>query len=218
MSLSIPIVCVVTRVRGRAGSPERATLLERLADAARCGASLIQIREGQLDDRTLVAFAVELHQAVAGTSCRVLFNDRPDLARAAGVDGAHLRSDGVSAVDARRVLASDAIVGRSVHSPEEARAAERNGGCDYLIFGTLFPTVSKPSDHPVAGLEQLREVCESVSLPVVAIGGITARNAADVRAAGGAGAAAITYFAEAPDLGRATAELRTALTRNLHGV
>lgn len=218
MTLPLPIICVITRARGREGTPERATLIARLADAARSGASLIQIRERQIDDRALLAFAVELRQAAANPQCRIVINDRPDLARAAGVDGVHLRSDGVSARDARRVLADGAIVGRSVHTLEEARAVEREGGCDYLIVGTVFHTASKPSDHPVAGLGRLREVCDGVSLPVVAIGGVTARNAGDVREAGAAGAAAISYFAGSADMGLATAELRTALTRDLHGV
>jgi thiamine-phosphate pyrophosphorylase len=218
VTLSTPIVCVITRARGREGTPERATLIARLADAARAGASLIQIRERQLDDRALLVFAVELRQAAADTPCRIVINDRPDLARAAGIDGVHLRSDGLRARDARRVLADGAIVGRSVHTLEEARAVEREGGCDYLIFGTVFHTASKPTDHPVSGVEGLREVCAGVALPVVAIGGVTARNAGGVREAGAAGAAAIAYFAEALDMGQATAELRSALTRYLHGV
>ncbi len=82
----------------------------------------------------------------------------------------------------------------SVHNEVEARAAERDGGCDYLIFGTVFESASKPAGHPIAGVEALARVCAAVSLPVLAIGGIALGNIDDVVRAGAAGAAAIGLF------------------------
>ncbi len=212
MNLAGPIICIVTRARGSSGSPERASLVSRLASAAAAGASMIQIRERQLDDRAVLEFAQELIRATSGTSCLVTINDRTDIAIAAGAAGVHLKSGAVSAADVRRITPPEFVVGRSVHSMDDATAAEREGGCDYLFFGTVFPSTSKPADHPIAGIEGLRAVCARVSLPVVAIGGITPFRAPAVAAAGAAGAAAIGLFAEARDTAEAVASLRSALT------
>ena len=209
-----PIVCVITRARGVRGSPERAALVSRMAAAAAAGASMIQIRERHLDDRSCVELARELVDATSGTSCLVTLNDRSDLAVAAGAAGVHLKSDSVSAADVRSIAPPGFVVGRSVHSPSEAIDAERGGGLDYLIFGTVFPTASKPGDYVIAGVEPLKEACARVSLPIVAIGGVTPARAAEVAQAGAAGVAAISFFAEARDMAEAVASLRAALTRH----
>jgi thiamine-phosphate pyrophosphorylase len=86
------------------------------------------------------------------------------------------------------------LIGRSVHSLAEADAAVAGGGCDYLLFGTVFPSGGKPEGHPVAGLEALRVVCVRSPLPVIAIGGINEERAAEVRNAGAAGFAAVGMF------------------------
>ena len=95
----------------------------------------------------------------------------------------------------RALAGSEFLIGRSVHTVMEARQAEEDGGADYLIFGTVFPSAGKPEGHPVAGIEALADVCSSVRLPVLAIGGITAVRAADVAAAGASGIAGIGMFA-----------------------
>ena len=209
-----PIVCVITRARGVRGSPERAALVKRMAEAAGAGASMIQVRERHFDDRACVEFTRELIDATSPTDCRVTVNDRPDLALAAGAAGVHLKSDSISAADVRSIAAPEFLVGRSVHSLSEAIAAERNGGCDYLLFGTVFPSASKPADHAIAGIEPLREICSSVSLPVLAIGGITPGRAAEAARAGASGVAAISFFAEARDIAEAVSALLAALTRH----
>jgi thiamine-phosphate diphosphorylase len=212
MSLDLPIICVVTRVRGLRGSHEQLTLLRRLSAAIEAGASMIQVRERHMDDRSLLDLVRKLVALTNGSKCRVLANDRADIALAAGAHGVHLKSDSISAADARRILPAAAIVGRSVHGSDEAAAIAAEGGCDYLIFGTVYPSSSKAEDHPVAGVEALRRVCRSVPLPVVAIGGISISRAAEARDAGAAGVAAISLFAEAPDPARVVSQLRNALT------
>jgi thiamine-phosphate pyrophosphorylase len=173
---------------------------------------MVQIRERQFDDRQLMAFVQEVVAAVRPAGTRVLVNERTDVALAAGADGVHLKSDGPSAPDVRRIVPRDFLIGRSVHTEAEAAGVAAAGGCDYLIFGTVFPSTSKAGDHPVAGLEALRRTCAAVSLPVIAIGGLSVARAPDVRAAGAAGMAAISLFAEAPDIAAVTASLRDALT------
>ena len=93
------------------------------------------------------------------------------------------------------------LIGRSVHTVTEARHAEEDGGADYLIFGTVFPSAGKPEGHPIAGVEGLAAVCASVRLPVLAIGGVTVARVADVAAAGAAGIAGIGVFAGAGQRG-----------------
>lgn len=207
-----PVVCVVTRGRGAAGSEERLRLIDRLTAAVRGGANMVQVRERQFDDRALLAFVQEVIAAVRPAGARVLVNERTDIALTAGADGVHLKGDGPPASDVRRLTPPGFLVGRSVHAPEEAAAVEAGGGCDFLVFGTVFHSASKSHDHPIAGLDALRRTCAAVALPVIAIGGVSPGRAADVRAAGAAGAAAIALFAEAGDPAAAAAALRDALT------
>ena len=213
-----PVICIVTRGRGAAGSDERRRLVERLAAGARAGASMVQIRERQFDDRRLLAFVREVVAAVRPAGMRVIVNERTDVALAAGADGVHLKSDGPPASDARRIVPRSCLIGKSVHSEAEASAVVAAGGCDYLIFGTVFPSPSKGGDHPVAGLDALRRTCAAVSIPVIAIGGISVARAPGVCAAGAAGMAAISLFAEAQDIAAVTTSLRDALTLPLRNV
>lgn len=215
MQIRRPVICVVTRARGAAGSGERQALLARLADAAAAGATMVQVRERQFDDRTLVRFVAEVIEAVRPSGTLVLVNERTDLALAAGADGVHLKSDAPSVADVRRIVRDGFAIGRSVHGADEAAAVEAAGGCDYLFFGTVFPSSSKRLDHPVAGVDALETVCQRVTLPVVAIGGISVERAARVAAAGAAGVAAISLFTETPDPGATVRALADALT--LHG-
>jgi thiamine-phosphate pyrophosphorylase len=212
MTLRIPAICVVTRARGSAGSAERDALLGRLAAAAAAGATMMQVREVQLDDRELVRFVEEVVGAVRAAGTRVIVNERTDIALAAGADGVHLKSDGVPAWEVRRLVPPAFVIGRSVHSGLEA--GDVSAACDYLLFGTVFRSLSKPVDHPTAGLEGLARVCRTVSVPVLAIGGITVERASAVAAAGAAGVAAISLFSEARDVAGTVAALRAALTRS----
>lgn len=209
--LRLPAVCIVTRGRGTASSPERSSLLERLAAAARAGAAIVQVRERQLDDRQLLEFVTQVIGMVRPAGTLVLVNDRVDVALAAGADGVHLKSDAPPAGDVRQIASPELVIGRSVHSAEEAAAA---GACDYLVFGTVFPSGSKPAGHPVAGIEALKRVCESTTLPVFAIGGISVNRATAVAAAGAAGVAAIGLFSDANDISATVTALRSALTRH----
>lgn len=205
-------LCLVTRVRGREGSPERAALLGHLTTAARAGVDLVQVRERQLSDRDLVAFVRELTREVRPLATRVLVNDRTDIALAAGADGVHLKSHAPPAAEVRSIVPAGFLIGRSVHSVTEAGEADAAGGCDYLLFGTVYPSASKPADHPVAGIEQLSAVCRQVRLPVLAIGGITVERASAVAEAGAAGIAAISLFSGSTDVAGVAAALRHALT------
>jgi thiamine-phosphate diphosphorylase len=174
------------------GGGDARSLLGAIVEAARAGVDLIQVREPGLGDRTLMDFTREAVDAIRGTPCRILVNDRFDIARIANASGVHLRSDSCPAARIRAAAPAAFLIGRSVHDVAEAEAAAP--GCDYLIFGTVFPSTSKPAGHHASGLEALREVCAAVRIPVLAIGGISVGNVRDVASAGAAGVAAISLF------------------------
>jgi len=173
------------------------TLVAATAAAACAGVDLVQVRERGLNDVSLLALAVRVREAIAATGARLVVNDRIDIALAARADGVHLPGRAVSCARVRAIVPYGFLVGRSVHSEDEALAAARDGGCDYLVFGSVFESPSKPAGHSVAGLEALARVCAAVQLPVLAIGGITAARVPDVVRTGAAGIAAIGLFATA---------------------
>jgi thiamine-phosphate pyrophosphorylase len=207
-----PAICVITRGRGGADSPERTMLLGRLEAAASAGATMIQIRERQFGDRDLLELARQVVEVVARHGAIVTLNERTDVALASGAGGVHLKSNSPSVADVRRIVPAGFVVGRSVHSVDDAVAAEAAGGCDYLLFGTVFPSASKPPDHPIAGIDALDRVCRSVALPVMAIGGISVERARMVASTSAAGIAAISLFSESSDIARTVCEVRDTLT------
>ncbi len=200
-----PVICLVTPGHG-----DGVRILAAIAAAARAGATLIEIREPGLDDRALVALVRRAIEATAGTPARVLVNDRADVAIAASAAGVHLRGSSAPASRVRGIAPPAFLIGRSVHAVDEARAVAAEGGCDYLMFGTVYPSASKPSGHRAAGLSPLRAVCDAVALPVLAIGGITEARAPAAARAGAAGLAAIGLFADPASAALAVAALRRA--------
>lgn len=187
-------------------------LVDAAAAAAHAGVDIIQIRERDLDVRALLALVREIVAAVPAPA-RVVVNERADVALAAGAAGVHLRADSIAASEVRRLANPGFVIGRSVHSEEEARRAAAEGGSDYLLFGTVFAGGSKPAGHRVAGTAELATVCAAVaairpSLPVLAVGGVGERQAAAVARAGAAGLAAIAMFADATDFTALVASLR----------
>ena len=179
------IACVVTDRR-------RIDPAEQAEAAARAGIDLIQVRERDLDARPLAAIVARILNAVHGSSTRVVVNDRLDVALACGAHGVHLRSDSLPADAARTISPAGFLIGRSVHGVEEARSA--SSGADYLIAGPVFPTSSKLEGTSWLGTEGLRAIAQSVSVPVLAIGGITVERLDEVAVSGATGIAAIGLF------------------------
>ena len=190
LPLDRPLVCMVT---GPSGFPRDGTLVERIADAARAGVHMVQVRARDLPDRLVFELARAAVQAVRGTRTRILVNDRPDVALAARAAGVHLREDSYRAPYVRQITPTDFVVGRSVHSVEGAIRAAADGGVDYLLFGTVFTSRSKPGRTP-AGVDLLKQVVEAVQVPVLAIGGVSPETMGRVARTGAAGFAAIELF------------------------
>lgn len=188
------------------------SLAEVAAAAARGGAAAVHLREKDLPAAELLRLAREVAAAVRPFGTLLLVNGRLDVALAAEAGGVHLGGDALPVGAARRVAerlgGPGFLVGASVHSVDEARAAA-DGGADYLLFGHVFATGSKPG-LPGRGLGALGAVCAAVPIPVVAIGGISPANAPAARAAGAAGIAVLSAAMAAPDPAAAVRELCAA--------
>jgi thiamine-phosphate diphosphorylase len=170
---------------------ERQCLLDQVRRAVADRVELVHIRERDLEASCLAALVTDIMAIARGTSTRVVVNDRLDVAVACGADGVHLRSDSIPIAAARRLGPPPFLVGRSVHTAAEAAAC---AGADYLIAGTVFASTSKENGAPTIGIEGLKAIVAATSIPVLAIGGMTADRAEEVVAAGAAGIAAIRLF------------------------
>jgi thiamine-phosphate pyrophosphorylase len=211
------ILCYVTDRQSlhiAAGQSREAALVQHIESAVRAGVDWVQIREKDLPGRNLMDVTRAAIRACNNSSAqnrvRVLVNDRCDVAWAAGAAGVHLGEKSLPVrilVDARRGRGpANFLVGTSCHSVDGAiRAAEE--GSDYLFFGPLFATPSKVEFGAPQGLGKLAEVCRAVSIPVIAIGGITLENARACRDAGAAGIAAIRLFQQNRNVGEIVASL-----------
>ncbi|NNE45302.1 MAG: thiamine phosphate synthase [Rhodothermales bacterium] len=178
------------------------------------GASLIQFREKH---GLLQHIVHEARLAVArchASGVPMIVNDRVDVALAIEADGVHLGQDDLPVHIARRILGDDAIVGGTATTVEQARRAEAEGAT-YVGFGPVYSTQSKANPASVKGLTGLEAVCSAISIPVIAIAGITADRTAEVIGAGAYGVAVMTAVSLAPDPLAATAELAEALRRSV---
>ena len=191
-----PVVCLITRPVSP-GADDEDTLVERVATAAHAGVHLIQIRQAALEAGALYRVVTRAVRAVSGTAARVLVNERLDVALAAGAHGVHLRGTSMPAARVRTIAGPGFLIGRSVHSTDEIARVVSGGGLDYLLFGTVFATASKPGTVG-AGTDALAAACAGVAIPVLAVGGIGPQELGSVSRAGAAGWAAIGLFADCP--------------------
>lgn len=207
------LLCYITDRKQFSGgeTQRREQLLERIAQAARCGVDFIQLREKDLGGRELeeLARAAVARIRSSESKSRLLINSRTDVALAAGADGVHLRSKDVSTVDVRGIWreaggATQAMVAVSCHCESEVVAA-RNAGADFVVFGPVFEKKDSPG-AATAGVKALGPACGH-EIPVFALGGVTVANAASCIRAGAKGIAGIRLFQEG-DLEKTVAKLR----------
>lgn len=178
-----------------------------IAEAALAGgAKIIQIRDKHASDRKFYETALRMREMTERAGALLFVNDRVDVAASVGADGVNIGRTDIPVDAARALLGHEAIIGVSADSLQQAVDA-RNDGADYIGFGPIFATTTKPDAGPVSGLEILRKVCREISLPVVAIGGINLENIGSVAASGAACAAVVSAVVCAPDMINATAEL-----------
>ena len=207
-------------LRSSAQSESFEPLLEKIAAAAEAGIDWIQIREKDLCGKDCAVLTGEALRRVANLllttgaiRTRILVNDRLDIALAEHAGGVHLGEHSLPVAEAKRLVklyegSRGFLCGVSGHSLEATNSAAADGA-DYVFFGPVFPTPSKVAYGPPQGLERLAQVSRAVSVPVLAIGGITLENAAACLAAGASGLAAIRLFQDAEDLPRLLRALRS---------
>jgi len=177
----------------------------------RGGCAMLQLRAKRLHRPALESLAAKLRELCTGAAVPFVVNDHVELAVRVGADGVHLGQDDMPVASARSQLGPEIALGVSTHDLAQARAAEV-AGADLIGFGPVFPTASKENPDAAVGLSGLRAVCSAVALPVVAIGGIAADNAAAVAACGPAMAAAISALCSADDPTAAARQLHRALS------
>jgi len=219
------LLCYITDRRQLGPAP----LAEVIGETLHAGVDMVQIREKDLAGRELFALvqeALRLNVGAGGAGqgpngvrpyllgtdqgeggARVVVNDRLDVALAAGADGAHLGNHSLPVEVARRLAPRPFLLGVSCHSLQEAMAAE-SGGADYLVLGPVFETPSKLGYGPPLGLEKLRDVTSRISIPVLALGGISVERVRPCLEAGASGIAGIRVFQDCASVQERVRKLR----------
>jgi len=197
----LPRLLAITDRHATGGRP----LLEIVRGALAGGARLVQLREKDLDGGPLLEFAEALLVEARRSGARLLVNDRLDVALAADADGVVLPANSFPTDVARRLLGRSKLIGRSTHSVAEVERAAADG-CDFALFGPVFETPSKLAHGAPQGVERLREAAR-ITIPLYAVGGVTAGNAAAVVAAGAHGVAVIREVMSAVNPREAVARL-----------
>ena len=181
------------------------TLKSQVEKALKGGATMIQIREKDLDEKAFLSEAEELLALCRSYGVPFIVNDNVELAVKIGADGVHVGQSDMNARDVRALIGNDKILGVSTQTVEQALFAQECGA-DYLGVGAVFPTGSK-DDAEVLDRKTLMDICKAVSIPVVAIGGITKDNVRKLKGTGIAGISVISAIFAQKDIQNATAEL-----------
>ena len=189
------------------------TLRQVVRDSLEGGVTFLQLREKDMDPIEFYAEAVDIQALCRTYGVPFVINDDVELAIKVNADGAHVGQSDMEAGDVRKLLGPDKILGVSVQTAEQARLAEQRGA-DYLGVGAVFPTGSK-RDADAVSLQTLRAITEAVSIPVVAIGGISRDNVSKLSGTGINGVAVISAIYAQEDIRRGTEELKEAVKKAL---
>ena len=193
----------------------RQTLLQQVESALKGGATCIQLREKELSDQAFFQEALEIKTVCKRYGVPFLINDNIDVAIQCGADGVHVGQGDRKPQEARRLIGPDKILGVSAQTVEQAVEAERSGA-DYLGVGAVFATTTKLDAKPVS-YETLKEICHAVTIPVVAIGGISKRNLLQLSGAGVDGVALVSAIFSAQDIEAECRELRALSQKMVEG-
>ena len=185
---------------------EKQTLYEQVEEALRGGATMVQIREKELDEADFEDEAREIQKLCRKYQVPMIINDNVALAKRVDADGVHIGQSDMEMKNARELLGEDKIIGVTAKTIAQAKAAEA-AGADYLgsgaVFGSSTKLDAKPMEHAL-----FQEICESVAIPVVAIGGITADNVMQLKGRGMAGVAVVSGIFACKDIEAGTRRLR----------
>lgn len=183
-----------------------ATLISQVEAALKGGATFIQLREKNLDDEAFYKEALEIQKLCRNYKVPFVINDNVELAKKIGADGVHVGQSDMEALDVRKVLGDDKIIGVSAQTVEQAVLAEKRGA-DYLGVGAVFHTDSK-ADVAEVSRETLKAICDAVDIPVIAIGGINKENVSELAGTGICGIAVISAIFAEKDIKKATEKLK----------
>lgn len=184
-------------VTDRSWTGER-EILEQVEEAIQGGASCVQLREKELDEETFLREAKDICALCRRYGVPFIVNDNVDVALACGADGIHVGQEDLTASEVRRRVGAGMMLGVSVHTVEEARQAVADGA-DYLGLGAVFPTSTK-TDVDQMPSDLLRTICQSVDVPIVAIGGINKTNIQKLSGSGVDGVALVSAIFSAEDI------------------
>ncbi len=182
------------------------TLENQVEKALQGGATFLQLREKSLDDDIFLAEAKEIQKLCKKYQVPFVINDNVDIALAIDADGVHVGQSDMEALDVRKRLGPDKIIGVSAQNVQQALLAQKHGA-DYLGVGAVFPTGSKDDAEDVS-FETLKTICQAVDIPVIAIGGITKENVSELKGSGICGIAVISAIFAQKDIKAATKELK----------
>ena len=185
------------------------TLCEQVEQALIGGATLVQLREKELDDESFLREAIELTKLCHRYGVPLLINDNVDIARRSGADGVHIGQTDMEAAAVRSILGSDMIVGVTAKTVEQALRAQE-AGADYLGSGAVFGSATKLNAKPMTK-ELLNAICHAVSIPVVAIGGINRDNILELEGTDISGVAVVSGIFAASDIEAECRHLRSVL-------
>lgn len=187
--------------------------LELAQLAIQGGADMIQLRDKKLSSNELLEIACAVAKLCQSKNIRFIVNDRVDIALLSDADGVHLGEEDLSVWEARKILGSRKIIGATAHHLERAQELEKEGA-DYIGFGHIFPTSSKEKNTPPQGIAELKKVCLTLKIPIIAIGGIGKTNLNEVLEAGPHGIAVISAVCGEQNPEKATRALKEIIHEN----
>ncbi|QIE54646.1 thiamine phosphate synthase [Pikeienuella piscinae] len=185
---------------------------EAAVGAVRGGVRTVQLRDKTMPDADFTALGRRLHAALAPFGAALIVNDRAHLAAEIGADGVHVGQTDAAVADVRAMIGSDAILGLSIENAGQLAAVDP-AMVDYLGVGPIRATATKPDHAPQIGLAEFAVIARTARLPCVAIGGVTARDAAPIRSVGGAGLAVVSAICDADNPEQAARALLDAWRR-----
>lgn len=193
-------------VTDRAWTAEK-SLTQQVEEAITGGATIVQLREKSLDHDDFLKLAFEIKNLCSRYDVPFIINDDVDIALKCDADGVHVGQSDMAAYDVRKKIGDDMILGVSVINEEQAAEAEKSGA-DYLGTGAMFITSTK-EDADLVSFDELKRICQAVSIPVVAIGGIQKHNIEELNGSGICGAALVSAIFSANDIENECREIRS---------
>ncbi len=191
------------------------TLCRQVEEAVKGGVTFIQLREKEMEHGEFLKEALEIKTLCGRYEVPLVINDDVRIAAVSGADGVHLGQGDMALEEARKILGEDRIIGVSARTVEQALEAEKNGA-DYIGAGSVFSTGSK-ADAVKISYDTLKAICSSVSIPVIAIGGVNAENVRELSGSGICGIAAISAVFGKGDTRKAASNLRQIVEETVYG-